>query len=167
VEVREQDLVHPPPGLEGVQLVLARLGGDVARLVREQRARRMNALAARFEDARDGILGEPVDLEPRHERPQLADDRDVAPGVAEADRRRDDQRPLGPPHRAAPGRVAGRAAERPLGEVAHDEVEPHRVTCVGTVPDALELDELCARRVGERPAAVVRDEQILVALQHE
>ena len=44
------------------------------------------ALAARFEHACDGILGEPVDFKLRHERAQFARDRDVSPRVPEPDR---------------------------------------------------------------------------------
>ena len=46
----------------------------------------------RLEHARDRVLREPVDLEVGVQRAQLARDRDVAPGVAEADRRGDVQR---------------------------------------------------------------------------
>jgi hypothetical protein len=46
-----------------VQVVLARLDFDMARLVRELGARRMDPLAARLEDGRDRVLREPVDLE--------------------------------------------------------------------------------------------------------
>ena len=34
-EVRDQDLVHPPDGLEHMQVVVGRLRGDVVRLARE------------------------------------------------------------------------------------------------------------------------------------
>ncbi len=61
--VRDQDLVHPPPCVEAVQVVLGRLGLDVAGLVREQGAGGVDALALRLEHPRDRMLGEPVDLE--------------------------------------------------------------------------------------------------------
>ena len=64
-EVGEQDLVHPPDRLEAVQVVLGRLALDVARLVRQQGARGVDPLAARLEDARHRVLGQPVDLEVR------------------------------------------------------------------------------------------------------
>ena len=57
-----QDLVHPPPRLEAVQIVLGRLGLDVRGLVRQLGARRVDALALRLQHARDRILGQPVDL---------------------------------------------------------------------------------------------------------
>ena len=150
-EVGEQDLVHAPPRLEGVELVLARLGGDVARLVGEQRARRVDPLAAALEHARDRILGEPVDLELRLERAQLARDRDVAPGMAEPDRRGHVERALGLPHPAPPGRAPRGPRPRALAEVAQHQVERHRVAGVRAVADALVADELGARRRRRRP----------------
>ena len=63
-EVGEQDLVHPPDRFERMQLVTVGLRLDVARLVRQLPARRMDALAGGLEDARDGILREPVDGQP-------------------------------------------------------------------------------------------------------
>ena len=63
-EVGEQDLVHPPDRLERMQLVTVGLRLDVARLVRQVPAGGMDALARGFEDARDGILCEPVDVSP-------------------------------------------------------------------------------------------------------
>ena len=93
-EVREQDLVHAPDGLEAVQVVLRALALDVARLVREERAPRMDALAARLEHLRHRMLGEPVDLEVGMELPELVGDRGVALCVAEADRRGDVERAL-------------------------------------------------------------------------
>ena len=77
-----QDLVHPAPGLEAVQVVLGRLGLDVARLVRQPAAGRVNALALALEHARDRVLGEPVDLDAVDQVAQLAGDRHVPPGVA-------------------------------------------------------------------------------------
>ena len=85
-EVREQDLVHPPDRLERVQVVLRRLRLDVPRLVREQRARGVDALAARLEHGRDGMLGEPVDLEIRMQLAKLLGDRCVTLRVTEPDR---------------------------------------------------------------------------------
>ncbi len=65
---------------------------DVTRLARKLRRRRVDALAAGFEHRRHGMLGEPVDLEAGPEAAQLVGDRDVAAGVAEADRRGDVER---------------------------------------------------------------------------
>ena len=96
-EVREQDLVHPPDRLEAVQVVLGRLALDVPRLVRQERARRMDPLPALLEHGRDRMLGEPVDLEIGVEFAQLVGDRDVALRVAKADRRGDVERALATP----------------------------------------------------------------------
>jgi hypothetical protein len=87
--VRGQDLVHALDGLEALQAVLGGLRFDVGRLVGQVPAGRMDALALRFQHARNRVLGEPVDLELWVQRPQLAGDRDVAAGMAEADRRAD------------------------------------------------------------------------------
>ena len=70
-EVGDEDLVHPPDRLEGVQVVLGRLALDVRRLVREQRARRVDPLPLGLEHGRDRMLREPVDLEVGMELPQL------------------------------------------------------------------------------------------------
>ena len=51
--------------------MLGRLGLDVARLVRQVRARRMDPLALGLEHPRHRVLGQPVDLEVRQQRPQL------------------------------------------------------------------------------------------------
>ena len=166
-EVRDEDLVHPPPRLEAVQLVLARLGCDVSRLVRERSARRMDAFAAALEHRRHRVLSEPVDLEGRVELSQLVGDRDVAPGVAEADRRRDVQRALGPAHGAPPHSRRTRPVEDALREVAQHQVEGNRVASVRAVAGPGELDELGARQLGEDGAPVRRDQQVLVALHHE
>ena len=90
--VRGQDLVHAADRLEALQAVLGGLRFDVGRLVGQVPAGGMDALALRFQHARDRVLGEPVDLEVGVQRPQLAGDRDVAAGMAETDRRADVQR---------------------------------------------------------------------------
>ena len=53
--------------------------------VLEERASGVDALALGLEDVRHGALSEPIDLEIGDERAKLVRDRDVAPGVAEAD----------------------------------------------------------------------------------
>ena len=62
---------------------------DVARLVRKAATGWMNVLAARFENGRHRMLGEPVDLEVGMELAQLVGDGDIALRVPEPDRRRD------------------------------------------------------------------------------
>ena len=108
-EVGEQDLVHPPDRLEAVQVVLGRLALDVARLVGEEGAGRMDPLAARLEHRRHRVLGEPVDLEVGVELAQLVGDRGVALRVAEPDRRGDVERALPARLAARPARAAARA----------------------------------------------------------
>ena len=109
-EVRQQDLVHPADRLEAVQVVLGGLALDVARLVGEEGARRMDPLAARLEHGCDRMLREPVDLEVGMELAQLVGDRGVALGVAEPDRRRDVERALAAGPAAHPAARRRRAA---------------------------------------------------------
>ena len=66
VEVVDQDLVHPADRLEGVQVVLPRLGLDVPGLVREPRRRGMHPLPRCLEELGDRRLREPVDLDVGH-----------------------------------------------------------------------------------------------------
>ena len=93
----------------------------------------MDRLAARVQHARDGILREPVDLQIRMQRAQLARDGDVAQRVPEADRARDEQRALGP-SQGAPPRGTGRRAEK----VAHGQVEADRMTRLRAMAGGLE-----------------------------
>ena len=58
--------------------------------------RRMDALAGVGQHPGHRVLGQPVDLEVGVQLAQLLGDGDVAPGVAEADRRRDEERPPPP-----------------------------------------------------------------------
>ena len=95
-EVRQQDLVHSTPRLEAVEVVLRRLAFDVTRLVCEVRAGRVNAFVVCFQHGGDRVLRQPVDLEIRLEPAQFLRDGDVALGMAEADRRGDVERALGP-----------------------------------------------------------------------
>ena len=166
-EVGEQDLVHPPDRLERVQLVTVGLRLDVARLVRQVPAGGMDALARGLEDARDGILREPVDRQPGVEPAELLHDREVAPGVAEADRRGDVERPLRPGDCATPGLWLLRAAPARIREVGEEQVEPDRVARVRAVSGSFHRDEPAAGRGREGGAAVGGNEGVLVALDHE
>ena len=82
-EVGEQDLVHPAPGLEAVEIVLAALAVDVVGFAEEQLARRVHALAVGPEHLGHRVLRQPVDLEVGVQLAQLVGDGDVALGVAE------------------------------------------------------------------------------------
>ena len=144
-EVVQQDLVHPPDRLEAVEVVLGALALDVVRLVREKRACRMDPLAARLEHRGHRMLGEPVDLEVGMQLPQLRRDRGVALRVAEPDRRRDVERALAPRLAAHPARRT-----RPADcELAQQQVDLDRITCVRQVARALEQDELAAGELRE------------------
>ena len=134
-----------------LQLVLARTRPRCGATRSRAGARRVDPLAAGLEHARDRVLREPVDLELRLERPQLARDRDVAPRVAEPDRRRDEQRALARRTARAPAaRRRARRRTRARRSRAH-QVEPHRVRRVGAVPDALQLDQLARRSARRTP----------------
>ena len=144
-----------------MQVVLARLAVDVRRLVGELGARRMDRLAARAEHRGHRLLRQPLDLEPGHPAAQLVRDRHVPPGVAEADRRGHEQRPLrahaGPPPR--PGRR--RLACDTLGQLAQQQVDAHRIARLRRVPGALEGDQLAARQLGQAHAALERNDPVL------
>ena len=171
VEVREQDLVHLADRLEHVQLVPRphqRL--DVRRLARQEAARQVDALAVLLEHARHRVLGEPVDLEARHEVPQLPGDRHVALRVPEPDGARDEQRPPRPARvRPTPRRAAARAGPRaPRDELGDHQVAPHRVAHHGHVAAALEHYDLGR---GEEPRELVgvgeRRHGVLAAVDDE
>ena len=86
VEVADQDLVHATQRLEAVEVVLAGLALDVPRLAGQPAAGRVQPLTGRLEHPGDGVLCQPVDLDVLVPVAQLLRDRDVAAGVAEADR---------------------------------------------------------------------------------
>ena len=155
-EVREQNLVHAPDRLEAVQVVLGGLALDVARLVGEQRAGRMDPLAARLEHRGDGVLRQPVDLEVGMELAQLVRDRDVALRVPEADRRRDEERALA----AGLPRVQRAGGARRRDEVAEEQIDLDRVARVradGPTPRAATSSPPVAARRAARPTARGRD----------
>ena len=85
-EVGQQDLIHPPDGLEAVQVVFGRLGLDVPGLTGQVCAGRVNALTMRLQHPGDRMLGEPVDLQAGMQLAQLGGDRHIPLGVTEADR---------------------------------------------------------------------------------
>ena len=90
------------------EAMCARLAGQVGRGW-------MDALATGLEDAGHRILRQPVDLEVGVKLAELVGDRDVAPGVAEADRRGDVEGPLGPAATARPAAGRGSRAAPPHG----------------------------------------------------
>ena len=94
------------------------------------------------------VLGQPVDLQVRHARAQLARDGEVARRVPEPDRRGDVQRPR-PAVRAVDGGIA-RPAARPLGQPSQREVDRHRLARVGDVASLGHRDQLTAGRARQR-----------------
>ncbi len=98
---------------------------------------RVHGLARRLEHARHRVLRQPLDVEVGAQPAQFAGDREVALGVAEADRARhvERSRPVARAraHKASLGRLLA-AAE----EVAQQQVERHRVAEVWSVARPLE-----------------------------
>ena len=114
-----------------MQVVLGRLALDVLRLVREQRARGVDPLAARLEHGGDRVLREPVELEIRMELSELVRDRDVTPRMAQPDRRGDVEGALAPRLAANPARAGARRGD----EVAQQQVDLDRVADVRPVSE--------------------------------
>ena len=84
-EVGEEDLVHAPPGLEAVQVVLGALALDVARLAGQSGGGGMDVLASGLEDGGDWVLGKPVDLQVGMQPAQLLGDGHIPAGVSQPD----------------------------------------------------------------------------------
>ena len=171
-EVRDEDLVHPPPGLKAVQVVLGRLGLDVVRLVGEVLAGGMDALALGLEHPGHGVLSQPVDLEVRMQLAQLPGDRHVALGVSEPDRRGDVEGALAA---RAPARPRARRAAGPaeagrldsLGEIAHQQVHLHRIASLRAVARARQAHEGAADQLGERQPRVVGANGVVLSVDHQ
>ncbi len=162
-EVGEQDLVHPPDGLEGVQVVPGRLGLDVPGLAGQLGARRVNALTARRQDFADRVLGEPVDFEAGMELAQLIGDRHIPLRVAQADWRADVERA---PRPAPAARPAGHRRRR-AGEVAEQQVERDRVARMRRVPGTVERDQRPVRQLGERGAGGMGPDRVVAAVHDQ
>jgi hypothetical protein len=105
--VGQQDLVHPPPGLEAVQVVLGGLALDVGGLVGQVAAGGVDLFALGLQDPGDRVLDQPVDLQAGVQGAELAGDGQVAAGVAQADRGGDVQRLGRPAQRPGPAAVVG------------------------------------------------------------
>ena len=123
-EVGDQDLVHAAQRLEAVEVVLAGLRRDVRRLVGEPPTGRVDVLTLGFEHGRDGMLGQPVDLDVGTEPLELLGDGDVAPSMAEPDRRREVERPLRPAEPSCPDLGVHRHSRCLLDEVDDQPVDP-------------------------------------------
>src|SRR5258708_9430577 len=119
--VRDETLVRTPNRLEAVEVVLGRLTFNVAGLIRQMCAGRVDAFAARPEYFGDRVLGQPVNLEVGPQTAQFVGDGDVALGVTKPDGRRDVERalaaaPCSPPR---PGGGRGGCWLRPAQPAAH------------------------------------------------
>ena len=106
----------------------------------------MNAFAARFEQARDGILRQPIDLQVRMQLAQLTRDRDVAAPVPEPDRGREIENFFGPgcPRARQPAR--GGDAKPAVEEVDDQRVGFCRKAAERVVPTARDG---CQLRAGD------------------
>jgi hypothetical protein len=91
----------------------------------------VDPLPGRVQYPGDRILRQPVDLEVRHEPPQLACDSDIPPGVTEPDRRRDVQRA---PGAVASARPRGRRSLPAAEERSELEVRANGVAALRAVP---------------------------------
>jgi hypothetical protein len=166
-EVGDEDLVHRPPGLEAVEVVLGRLALDVARLVGQERTGGMDPLAVRLEDLRHRVLGQPVDLEVRVQLAQLVGDGDVALRVAQPDGGGDEEGalPARPPSHP-PLRRGCRRVDR-VDEPLQQQVHLDRVACVGEVPGTFEAHEATVRAFGQLDRPRVGRDGVLVAGDHQ
>ena len=165
-EVVDEDLVHPADRLERVQVVLAGLVLDVARLVAQPRRRGVDLLAVLREHPGDRVLREPVDLQLRSARPQLRGDRDVPLGVPEPDGRREVQRL----RRLVAARTHVVLAPRRLeavDELRDQVVDLHRVARRRAVPGVLEQHQLPAGELGQPLAERGRPDAVLGAVHHD
>ena len=136
-EVADQDLVHGPDGLEGVQVVLGRLTLDVPRFAGQKGRGRVDPFGAPPQQFRDRVLGQPVHLEAGPELTQLVGDGQVTAGMAETDGRGNVEHPFGPGERPGPGArdrrglvggPEGSARPEAGGEVPHRAVDDDWLT---------------------------------------
>ena len=162
-EIGEEDLVHTPPRLEAVQVVLGRFGLEVPRLTGQVGAGRVHALAAGFEELGDRALGQPIDLQVRAFPPQRFSDGKVAAGVAQADGRGDEQGLSFP--RTAAGPAHGRRSG--TGEVAHEQVDPDWVPHLGEMARPLQRHQVPADSAGQGRALSVGPDQVHVPMDDE
>src|SRR5882724_1804744 len=84
-EIGDQHLVHAAECVKAVQIMLAGLQLDVSRLAGKPRTERMDALTAGQEQARHGVLRQPINLQVRMQPSQLSGDSDISAPVPETD----------------------------------------------------------------------------------
>ena len=162
-EVVDEDLVHPPYGLERVQVMLVTLVGDVGRLAGQETRRGMDPLPSRVEHRGHRRLREPVDLQVGVQRAQLSGDGDVPLRMTEADGRRDVERPLRSAQRPRPRAVLRRThvGGHTVDEIAQQPVGQHRIASGLVVAAALDRDEHSTRHLGETDAVRVGNDAVL------
>ena len=130
----------------------------------------MDKLASPLQQFGDRVLGQPVDLEARPERPQLIGDGQVAAGVTESDGRGDVEHPLGPVQRPGPGapdrccRLRGTEAVR---ELLDRMVDDDGLPGLRQVPGALQGQQLAAGELGDPLAALERLAAVLLPVHDQ
>jgi len=145
----------------------ARLCIDAGCLRCEPPTRGMDDLAARVEQRRHGRLREPVDLELWNETPELARDRNIAPGVSKTDRRGQCDRPTRAGTRGKPlTRFVPRGLE-PRCHAVDQPVDEHGMPGTRDVASADDANMLGVCELGEREPGVEVLAVVAVALDHD
>src|ERR1700722_8764442 len=128
----------------------------------------MDALTLSLQHSRDGVLGEPVDLQIWLQPAQPSSYRDVAPCVAQADRGGHEE------GARAAVRAIGRGVTRSslecegiLRELPERQVALHRLTQVGEVPGAVDHLKPPAAETSQRSAISWRGDLVLAAVDHQ
>ena len=164
-EVREQDLVHPPDRLEAVQVVL---GATRSRCgATRSRAGRWRGGSARPRDSSTAVTGccaSQSNSRSGCELSELVRDRDVAPCVAEPDRRGDVEGALAPRLAACP------ASRRRRGGTMKSRRRRLTLTgsrTCGAVSGTFQNDELASGLLGKCCATRDRRDRVALAVDHE
>ena len=166
-EIGQEDLIHPPIGLKGMHRVLAGLRFDVLGFVRQQCARRMDVLAMRSKHLGHWMLREPGNLQ---FGPQLAKrfgDGDIPAGVAETDRRGDEERAFGTRLGSHPRPVLWPRRMHSFNELAQQAIDPNRIARVRHVPRSFARHVIASECLCERGAPTSRDHPIVGAMDDQ
>lgn len=149
-----------------MKIMLARFHLDVLRFTDQSGAQGMKALARGVEQARDGILCQPVDLQSGLQQTQLAGDGDVAATVPQANRRREIECLLAAPRRCclAFGRSGRKSA---LQKVGNERVGLGRNATERIVTAPADGHEFCARDRSHGLRAGIGLNAIVVAMDHQ
>ena len=165
-EVRDQHLIHAADRLEAMKIVLARFQFDVTRLACQTCAERMDTFAAGIEQARDGILCQPVHLQVGVMLAQFAGDGDITPSMPKADRRGQIQCALGP-FGSARRRLRRGDAEPAIQKIHDQGIAFCRDAAKRVVAAARDRHELRPRHLGDKLRASMRYDVIIVAVDHQ